>query len=161
MQQIKHTFTHTYSWFPLSLHHRIRSIGSRITPLVRVSSRWEISWQTKTETGGREWESGLGNGGRISPAANASGANKWKPLECVGYCSARQVKVLNSVTAWIKQYGYAVPSSCLLCFKCTPNSPDGSLGWAVLMCRVFGGRVSAWWRSETADVHTSRCAWFS
>lgn len=54
-----------------------------------------------------------------------------------------------------------MPSSCLLCFNSIPNSHDGSFDRAVLMCCLFGRGMSAWWRSETEDVHISRCACFN
>lgn len=90
-----------------------------------------------------------------SPAAKASRANKWKPLKWVGYCTTGHInvqRVVNTDRAWIKHYGYAVPSNCLLCFNSRPNSPDGSFrgsGAAVLPAR-WGDSMSLRWCSETA-----------
>lgn len=63
----------------------------------------------------------------------------YTPHECLQ-------RVVNSGRAWIKQYGYAIPSSCLLCFHSTPNSLDGLFERAVLMCCLF------WQRSVGAMV---------
>lgn len=79
----------------------------------------------------------------------------YTPHECLQ-------RAVNSGGAWIKQYGYAIPSSCLLCFNSTPNSLDGLFGRAVLMCCLFGRGMSARWCSETEkNMRISRRARFN
>lgn len=72
----------------------------------------------------------------------------YKPRECLQ-------QVVNNGRAQIKQYGCAVPSSCLLCFNSIPNRLDGLFESAALMCYWFRRGLLARWCWETEDARMS------